>query len=530
MNSWIIVISFIITFHIETIFPSSLSSIDSIPRLVLFSFDGFRPDYITPETPNLLRISKMGVTSQMISTFVTKTFPNHQTIVTGLYEPYHGIINNQFTDPLSNGSFNVNDPSPFWWDQFNRTLPIYIANQLFDSKRFSGAVQWPGTISTYTDGQDPSRRYNISYLIKYDPNMNWITMIDQVIDTWLLRSNNPANFLLIYLQEPDATSHIYGPFSEEVKSKIWLIDEIVGHYIERIEKIPELNDSLNTLFVSDHGMSEIAPDRWIFLNRCDHEYHGLRYELYGVSPVYSIVPISCPNVWSNCNDVAVGVRDALNLCSKQFYDEKFTVYLQKDIPDEYHYKNNRRILPIFLLADDGYQVEYDKQYERRGNHGFNNTLESMKPLFIGIGPRFKHRYRHETIIENVDLFPLMLELLKMPIKEYKSNGSFHRVRSMLEYTYNIDSYELADEFDERKTIFSSIQQEKTFIIELAIFLTILILILFLGFGICISRLNQSKNRFAWKPIIPKKPVPIIEIESCSSRINSETINSYSSIH
>ena len=37
----------------------------------------------------------------MTNQFQTKTFPNHWTMVTGLYEETHGIVANQFYDPSS---------------------------------------------------------------------------------------------------------------------------------------------------------------------------------------------------------------------------------------------------------------------------------------------------------------------------------------------------------------------------------------------------------------------------------------------
>ena len=33
-----------------------------------------------------------------------------------------------------------------------------------------------------------------------------------------------------------------------------------------------------------------------------------------------------------------------------------TVMLKKDIPEEKHYRNHRRVQAVFALADDGYQI------------------------------------------------------------------------------------------------------------------------------------------------------------------------------
>lgn len=61
----------------------------------------------------------------MIPSFPTYTFPNHYSIVTGLYPESHGIIANHFYDPTWNESYSIHDPKtvtdgkwyggdPFW--------------------------------------------------------------------------------------------------------------------------------------------------------------------------------------------------------------------------------------------------------------------------------------------------------------------------------------------------------------------------------------------------------------------------------
>lgn len=66
------------------------------PKLIVVSFDGFRPDYVKPDvTPHLYNLATSGVVGKGIkSGFGTKTFPNHWSIATGLYEETHGIVHN----------------------------------------------------------------------------------------------------------------------------------------------------------------------------------------------------------------------------------------------------------------------------------------------------------------------------------------------------------------------------------------------------------------------------------------------------
>ncbi|KAF2293371.1 hypothetical protein GH714_001045 [Hevea brasiliensis] len=51
----------------------------------------------------------------LIPVFPTVTFPNHYSIVTGLYPAYHGIINNRFVDPITGEVFTMRSHEPKWW-------------------------------------------------------------------------------------------------------------------------------------------------------------------------------------------------------------------------------------------------------------------------------------------------------------------------------------------------------------------------------------------------------------------------------
>ena len=76
------------------------------PYLLLISLDGFRWDYVEKfNPPHLSDFIKNGVKAKsLIPSFPSKTFPNHYTIVTGMYPDHHGIIGNSF---YSNKEFDL---------------------------------------------------------------------------------------------------------------------------------------------------------------------------------------------------------------------------------------------------------------------------------------------------------------------------------------------------------------------------------------------------------------------------------------
>lgn len=67
---------------------------DFAPTTVLISLDGFRADFLHRGlTPTLKSFVQQGVSPMyMMPSFPSLTFPNHFTLVTGLYPSEHGEI------------------------------------------------------------------------------------------------------------------------------------------------------------------------------------------------------------------------------------------------------------------------------------------------------------------------------------------------------------------------------------------------------------------------------------------------------
>ena len=69
--------------------------------VILVSLDGFRYDYPAKYgAPHLQRMAVDGASAPegMLPSYPSLTFPNHLTLVTGLYPEHHGIVANSFYD------------------------------------------------------------------------------------------------------------------------------------------------------------------------------------------------------------------------------------------------------------------------------------------------------------------------------------------------------------------------------------------------------------------------------------------------
>ena len=82
-------------------------------RVVLISLDGFRWDYLQrPAARRLRELAARGVHAErLVPSFPSKTFPNHYTLVTGLYPENHGIAANVMRDSALGRCRTTSSPS-----------------------------------------------------------------------------------------------------------------------------------------------------------------------------------------------------------------------------------------------------------------------------------------------------------------------------------------------------------------------------------------------------------------------------------
>ncbi|KXJ29212.1 Ectonucleotide pyrophosphatase/phosphodiesterase family member 5 [Exaiptasia diaphana] len=382
-------------------------------QVLLISLDGFRWDYMSKtSTPNLDYIVNTGVKAEFLrSAFPTTTYPNHITMVTGLYPESHGIIGNYMYDPKLRKRFDIYNTDPEWW---HNAVPLWITNQNQGGR--SGVIHWPGYNvpfnGEYADLKVDSPSYNIDLRNESGGVINYQERIDRLME-WFT-CENPPNFVALYFEEPDDTGHLYGPNSPEIKKKIEKLDDTIGLILDRFRENSML-DSVNIIITSDHGMTEMSPFRRIFFD----EY----------------VDLNTFDIWDSSTNLMIspkkGHKKRVYRAFKQLERKipHIKVYRKKDIPDFLHLKHNRRVPKIFVLADLGWAlVKTDQKYFYKGNHGFSTEHKSMGGLFIGRGPAFREGYTREGL-DNVHLYPLMCHLLG--VHPRPNNGSLDETKDLL---------------------------------------------------------------------------------------------------
>ncbi|KAK2880385.1 bis(5'-adenosyl)-triphosphatase enpp4 [Channa argus] len=371
--------------------------------LLLVSFDGFRADYLQRfPMPNLNLLYSQGVlVEQLTNVFITKTFPNHYSLVTGLYAESHGILASNMYDPVSHKYFHTyNDTDPMWWSQ---ARPLWITAQ--DSGYKTAAMMWPG--SDVTIGNRTA-----THFLPYDSTMTFQQRLGNITNWMLGNKKEPGvMFAALYWEEPDRTGHIFGPDNTTAMAKaLKEVDENIGLLMSELKQ-NGLWGRVNVLVTSDHGMAQCSAERLIQLDDClDPE----NYTLVDLTPVAALIPRKDPEL----------VFERLNKCHKHM-----TAYLKKAIPDRLHYRNNERIQPIILIADEGWTiVQRGNKLPRLGDHGYDNSLPSMHPFLAAVGPSFRQGYRTSSL-QSVDIYPLMCHLLSVPPQP--NNGTMNGARCLL---------------------------------------------------------------------------------------------------
>lgn len=376
--------------------------------LILISIDAFRADYLDKfKPPHLLKLADEGVhAKKMIPMFPSMTFPNHQTILTGLRPEHHGIIHNNMYDPVFKQAFAYNKvelSDSRWWGG----EPVW-ATAIKQGLR-ADCMFWPGTGVKMTDRLPTEFK---AYDGHVDPN----GCVDPVLQ-WLDQpSEKRPSLIITYFHHVDTVSHRQGVESPEVAAAVKEVDEAMGRLVDGIHR-RNLDDIANLIIVSDHGMTDISPDRMIEL-RDFLDMTKVQVDFSGA--VAGMRPLD--------NDVD-GLYQKLKGIGPHY-----RVYRKENMPERYHFTENRRIPPVVVVSDDGWYIgkrmagEGPVRNMNKATHGFDPELTSMGATFIANGPSFR---RHAIIepFENVNIYNLLCATLG--IKPAPNDGDERLMKQVL---------------------------------------------------------------------------------------------------
>jgi predicted AlkP superfamily pyrophosphatase or phosphodiesterase len=367
--------------------------------LLVVGLDGFSPAYLdTADVPVLRGLAARGVRADgLVPPFPTKTFPSFTTIATGLWPARHGIVANTMDDPAIPGRFTLADHAtrsdPRWW------LGEPIWNAAERQGRRTASLFWPGD-DVAIGGRRPStwRRYDDDY-----PNP---ARVAEVVE-WLARppAERPA-LAMVYFSLVDTAAHEHGPVSAPALAAAAAADRLVGDLVAGLAR-RGLDDAVNMVVVSDHGLAETRLDRIIVL---DDLVDMTTVDVLETGPMLRLAPADASGVAADqeVERLLARLRDA---------HPRLAVYRGRELPARYH-AQSVRTPPIVAVADEGWLILTRAQRDRwsargggpHGDHGFAPEAPSMHGLLIASGPAFRAGLRVPPI-GSVHLYELFCRLL-----------------------------------------------------------------------------------------------------------------------
>ena len=369
---------------------------DFPPTVILVSFDGWRWDYDTKApAPNLRSLMARGVRADnLIPSFPSKTFPNHYTIVTGLYPGHHGIVANSIWDPETGRTFGTSTTrevrDPMWWGG----EPIWVTAAR--AGQWSAAMFWPGS-------EAPIQGVLPKYWTPYDGNRPADSRVDRVLEWLDLPARDRPRFITVYFEDADRAGHEEGPDSQAVREAVMRADAHLGRLLRGLER-RGLADRVNVVVVSDHGMASVDSERVVVVD----DYISLAdVEIVDINPTLALVP-------------KPGKEEPVFRALEKAHP-RLKVYRRETTPEGWHYRDHPRVPPIVGVADEGWQVlrrsTVDQLRTGRiraagGQHGYDPDVMSMRAMFVAAGPAFR---RGVTVpaFENVHIYNALAQVLRV---------------------------------------------------------------------------------------------------------------------
>ncbi|WP_305951902.1 ectonucleotide pyrophosphatase/phosphodiesterase [Emticicia oligotrophica] len=367
------------------------------PYVVMVSFDGFRHDYVEKyNTPNIKEFIKQGAAAEMMRpSFPSKTFPNHYTLVTGLYPGNHGLVDNTFYDKGRDTFYSIRQRAKVEDSYYYGGLPLWQLVQQNGMK--SASYFWVGS-EARIEGEFPS------YYHRFDDAVPHKKRVNAVFDWLKLPEAERPHLMTIYFSMVDTQGHEYGPNGQKTKEAVMEADSLVGMLVEGLKKI---DLPVNVILVADHGMYEmqnkpeyfiyqedilagLPKDDFIFVNNMTHANIFVKNKAKEDS-IYNVIKAR---------------------------ESHFKVYKKAEIPAKLHFNTHPRIGDLFFVVEPAYSIyskeSLAKKPETRavwGVHGFDPSITpEMGAIFYAKGPNIKSGVKIPAF-DNIHVYPFVAAIL-----------------------------------------------------------------------------------------------------------------------
>ena len=326
----------------------------------------------------------------MTPVFPSLTFPNHYSLVTGLYPEHHGIVGNSMVDPVL-GSFSLSNRDAVtdarWWGG----EPLWATAERQGAR--AGTMFWPGSEAAI-GGVRPS-----DWAV-YDGDMPYAARVDTAL-AWLARPEaTRPRLVTLYFESVDHAGHSDGPDSPEVTAAVAKVDAALVRLQAGLDR---MGRPANVVVVSDHGMAALSPERVVYLDDASPRVAAqTERTLYGAATL----------VWPRPGTIDSLATALATLEHVQVY-RRDRPASAGGVPARLHFDEGVRIAPIVVLADVGWTIttRANARVPSGGTHGFDNAAPEMQAILFAAGPAFKTGGVTVPAFRTVDVYEMLCAAL-----------------------------------------------------------------------------------------------------------------------
>jgi predicted AlkP superfamily pyrophosphatase or phosphodiesterase len=378
------------------------------PYVVLISIDGLRSDFVEKYHATALQAyGKSGIVANyMTSVFPSLTFPNHYSIVTGLYPAHHGLVDNTFFDEKANATYTMSNKKmvadPYWYGG----TPLWVLAE--KQQMVTASFYWVAS-------EAPILNTKPTYFYNYNDKIKIEKRIAQIKDWLSLPEKTRPHLITFYMPEVDDAGHNYGPNSKQAEAAVQYIDGVIK---QMNEAVSSLNLPVNYILVSDHGMALVDSQNPIRLPK-------------SVDPTKFNVPSGSALLQLYAKDTAAIMPTYQALLKEA---NGYDVYLKNNAPKDFHYSQLddrfNRIGDIILVAKLPYTFSLSGKPSSPGKHGYDPKLLEMRASFMAWGPAFKSGKKINGF-ENIHVYPLVAKILGLEYDQKTIDGNLNVLKNTL---------------------------------------------------------------------------------------------------